>query len=195
MLFDFLSKRHRRLSLLLNAQHCCDSSFAFCGILNLECTKLCKDFIYQFFNIDLRITSYKLVIRMILVLSTLPHLLSILPLVQYYQTYAFGYINTIALSTFFSVLYHLTEESNRIISFIDHLIAGLWFLYDIYMGYLYTDEQVLYEIIIVNCISCIISFKIPHDEKYELYHSYWHLLNACKCFYVSFLISKGIKDI
>jgi hypothetical protein len=129
---------------------------------------------------------------MYLVLSTLPHLFSIIPVAKYYRTHTFGYVNTIALSTFFSVLYHLTGESNSLISFLDHLIAVWWFLYDLNMGYLYTDDPVFLKIFFVNILSGLINAQTPYDENYEVYHSYWHLLNAFKSFYISWLISKGI---
>jgi hypothetical protein len=70
---------------------------------------------------------------MYLVISTIPHFYSILPLIKYYKTYTFGYINIILISTVFSILYHIYEESNYIINIIDFFCTGLWVLYDIYI--------------------------------------------------------------
>ncbi len=76
---------------------------------------------------------------MYLVISTIPHFFSILPLIKYYNKYTYGYINIIISSTILSILYHAYKESNRIINFLDYSFAGIWFLYDIYMGYKYTN--------------------------------------------------------
>jgi hypothetical protein len=84
---------------------------------------------------------------MYLIVSTIPHLCSISPLIKYYKSETFGYINIISLSTIFSILYHTYEESNKIINIIDYFCAGLWVIYDIYMGYTYTtkkDYQIFY---------------------------------------------------
>jgi len=61
-----------------------------------------------------------------LVLSTILHFFSILPLIQYYRTHTFHYINISCISTSFSILYHLTNESNKIITIIDYSFATIW---------------------------------------------------------------------
>ncbi len=122
---------------------------------------------------------------MYLVISTIPHFCSILPLIKYYKTYTFGYINIILLSTVFSILYHTYEESNYNINNIDFFCAGLWVLYDIYMGYTYTNKKILFKIILLNGVSFIIHIQIPYDLYYTLNHSLWHFINAYKCYYVS----------
>lgn len=122
---------------------------------------------------------------MYLVISTIPHFYSILPLIKYYKTYTFGYINIILISTVFSILYHTYEESNYIINIIDYFCAGLWIVYDIYMGYTYTNKKILFKIVLLNIISFIINIQISHDLHYILNHSIWHFVNAYKCYYIS----------
>lgn len=129
---------------------------------------------------------------MYLVISTIPHFCSILPLIKYYKTYTFGYINIILLSTIFSILYHIYEESNYTINIIDYFCAGLWVIYDMYMGYTYTNRNTIFKFIVVNTISFCINIQIPHHVHFSFYHSLWHLINAYKCYYVSNLISCGI---
>ena len=63
---------------------------------------------------------------MIIIISTLPHFLSIIPP----TTNEYKYV--IILSTTLSILYHYYEESNRIINILDHFMAFIWFLCDIY---------------------------------------------------------------
>ncbi len=129
-----------------------------------------------------------------LIISTLPHFFSILPIIKYYNKYTYGYINIIILSTTLSILYHTYEESNRIINFLDYSFAGIWFLYDIYMGYKYTNKIVLYKIMLSNSISFLLNTQISHNTYYQFNHSIWHLINAYKCFYVSNIINNSNPD-
>jgi len=130
---------------------------------------------------------------MYLVISTIPHFCSILPLIKYYKAETFGYINIILLSTIFSILYHIYEESNYIIYIIDYFCAGSWVMYDIYMGYTYTNKIILSNIILLNIISFFINIQIPYNLYYPLNHSLWHFINAYKCYYVSNYISTSLK--
>lgn len=65
----------------------------------------------------------------------------------------------------------------------DHLSAFCWFLYDAYFGYNYNTNIILY-----NCASFGINIIIKYDDKYYINHSMWHIINSCKCMYVSILI-------
>lgn len=115
--------------------------------------------------------------RMILIISTLPHFLSVIPR----NTYKYKYV--IILSTTLSILYHYNEESNTIINILDYCMAFIWFLCDIYLGHN------RYKIILVNFISFIINVNIT--TNYTLYHSIWHIINASKCYYVAMLLSNS----
>ena len=126
---------------------------------------------------------------MYLIVSTLPHLLSALPVIQYYYTYTCVYTNIILLSSTCSVLYHFYEESNEVITVLDYGLAFLWFVCDIYMGYTYTDRCVL--ILALNGMSLALNVLIPYDHTYSVTHSLWHLVNAAKCYYVSYLIGQA----
>ena len=117
----------------------------------------------------------------LLIISTLPHLLSIIPIIKFYD----NYIYIIILSTLFSILYHINEHNN-IIAFIDYTLALVWFLYDVQYGLLY---NILDKILIVNTVSFIINYNIKHDNNYVVNHSIWHIINATKCLYVSILIN------
>jgi hypothetical protein len=132
---------------------------------------------------------------MYLILSTLPHFCSIFPLIKYYKQYTYGYIHTILLSVVFSILYHAYSESNYMITFFDYGFAGTWFVYDIYMGYRYTTNQILFKILLVNGVSCCTNMQTSHDDSYIVYHSIWHIINSYKSFYVSTQISLSLKRI
>ena len=131
---------------------------------------------------------------MYLVISTLPHFFSILPLIKYYKTDTFGYIHIISLSTIFSILYHTYDESNYIINIIDYFFAGVWVIYDIYMGYTYSTKQTLFIILLLNSVVFFINIQIPYNLYYQSNHSLWHFINAYKCYCVSNFISIGIAS-
>ena len=127
----------------------------------------------------------------LLVLSTLPHYVSVLPLVYYYNdTLILYYMFVILTSSTLSVLYH-TKYNNVIIELFDHVLALFWFMYDVYLGYA-LGYALLFQIIFYNTLSFMVYQKIEIEssrKKYYIFHSGWHLLNAFKSFYISYLIS------
>ena len=116
-------------------------------------------------------------IHIMLVLSTLPHLLCILPLLQVKHA---EYIRIVLVSTTFSTMYHAHKESHPMINALDYTMAFIWFLYDAS----YWDAQIL----AANIGSFLAHIAVPLDASYPFYHSIWHLLNAWKCYYVSLRI-------
>ena len=112
------------------------------------------------------------------IISTLPHLLCILPLLQTERTQFTQftqftqYINVVLLSTVMSVLYHACNESNPVINAADYTMAFIWFLYDVS----YWDARIL---------AANLGSFFTHSMAGASYHSLWHLLNAAKCYYVS----------
>ena len=131
---------------------------------------------------------------MYLIISTLPHFCSIVPLLPYYKTHTFHYTHVIAVSTLLSILYHLTEESNRIITTADCCMACIWFLFDLHFGHTFRSSTIRSKIVYINLTSFLVHTCIPYDSTYILYHSIWHILNASKSYYVSLLIADGIKN-
>jgi hypothetical protein len=128
---------------------------------------------------------------MYLIISTLPHFLSIIPIIKYYKSSAFLYINIIVLSSTFSILYHYYEQSNTIINVFDYFFAVLWVLYDIKLTY---KTPAIYKILFGNCSMCLINIVIDYSNNYIIAHSLWHLLNASKCIYVSTLLNEQFKE-
>lgn len=119
-----------------------------------------------------------------LIISTLPHYISIYPVYVYYTTDRFicTYINIIAISTTFSVLYHFYNESNAIITGIDYYMVFVWFLYDLTAG---TRVKKLSRFLLVNAVILFININVPYNKNYIVFHSLWHCLSAYKCYYVS----------
>ena len=126
---------------------------------------------------------------MSLILSTLPHFFTAMPLMQYYE-YTAGHIHVILVSTTFSIAYHATAESNDMIRKIDYCLAFLWFLHELYNGYRFTHRS-LYKILLSNLVVFLINLYTP-IQSYQVYHSLWHILSASKSMYVSSIIAKAI---
>lgn len=126
----------------------------------------------------------------LLVLSTLPHYLSVLPLIYYYHNIQiFWYMTVIFMSSTFSVLYH--SNNNDLVDQVDHVLALFWFLYDVYLGFSFR-YTLLFQIIFYNTLSFMVYQRIEIESSrkyYYILHSGWHLLNSYKSFYVSHLIS------
>ena len=119
-----------------------------------------------------------------LIATTLLHFLSILPLIS---TSFNLYMCIIVWSTISSVLYHWYDESNCWTTLLDYVLAGIWSLYDIYLGY---KHKLLHKILPTNLVSCFVHLLIPYNTYYTLTHSMWHILNACKSYYVATILSK-----
>ena len=117
----------------------------------------------------------------LLIATTLPHLLCILPIIKYFlYKEIFWYINIIVITTVFSVLSHkIIYKNNQFIIFIDYLFSFIWIIYDIYLGCL-ISKNVLIKIIISNLISFIFNKKIDQTGYYYFFHSLWNIINAFK---------------
>ena len=112
------------------------------------------------------------------IISTLPHVLCIVPLLKTSCTSCTtctSYIRVVLASTCMSVLYHAYNESHPVINAVDYTMAFIWFLYDASYG----DARIL----AANAGSFL-----AHWCAGASYHSMWHLLNASKCYYVSMRI-------
>ena len=123
-------------------------------------------------------------LRYLTVLSTLPHYIAIQPIAQY-QTRDHIYVSIILISTTSSVFYHIYNESNIIITYLDYSMAFIWCLYDIIAGF-YAKKLSI--IIPLNAIVFFINISIKYNHNYILLHSIWHCISACKCYYISKLL-------
>lgn len=94
----------------------------------------------------------------------------------YYHTY----INTIILSTTAGIIWHY--YGNYMI--FDYLVASLWIVQDV----IWSFEKNKFRIIILNIIIFILNIISNFSNDYILYHSLWHIISACKCVYISYLI-------
>jgi len=123
-----------------------------------------------------------------LVLTTLPHFISILPILPTKNYDLVWYIIIILTSSILSVLYHsISENLENYISVLDYAMAFIWFLYDVYLGCMISMSTMI-TFIFYNLISYIIHQRCQTGIR----HCIWHLINAYKCFYISEMVRKSI---
>lgn len=79
--------------------------------------------------------------------------------------------------------------------YLDYSCAGLWGIYDIYMGYTYTNKTTIIKILLANTGSFIINTQIPYNAYYQFNHSLWHFINAYKSYYVSKYIGISLTNL
>ena len=90
------------------------------------------------------------------------------------------YTATIFLATTLGIIWHTFD----ILMELDYIMAGLWFMQDIYWSFILTQ----YDIILLNLIVLILNLMTNFTNNYVLYHSIWHVISAIKCIYIAFKI-------
>ena len=115
------------------------------------------------------------------VVTTLPHYLSVLPLLLSYPNTAV-YIHIVWMSTTLSVLWHLQGEPINYLYYLDYLGATLWTSYELYAST--GNLSMTAEVAVLNLIVFLLNMN-PGSDHYHVYHSLWHLMSAAKCFYVA----------
>jgi hypothetical protein len=126
-----------------------------------------------------------------LILTTLPHYVAMIPVWNYLLLRQYCY--TIAASTTLSILYHAYHESNKVIMWLDYLMALIWFLSDVSWGLVMTPYS-FFLLLILNALVFLANQSISHDDRYPARHSFWHLFSACKCICISVLISHSMQQ-
>ena len=114
-----------------------------------------------------------------LVASTFPHLLAVVPIYKLYP----GYGILIFTSTTASVLWHAYGEPVGTLLLLDYGLAGIWGVYDLWLG---ARKGLLLRFFFLNMFVALVNTRISSSSNY---HSLWHLLSCAKAIYVSWLIS------
>jgi len=120
---------------------------------------------------------------MLLVLTTLPHYLSIIPV---YPHDLYQYKTAIIVSSTISVIWHAYSEPTNIVLVMDYVAACYWAFYEIHLSH--NDDTL--KIYLLNFILILLNAIAHGSNDYILYHSAWHITSALKCFYVATLISR-----
>jgi hypothetical protein len=124
----------------------------------------------------------------VLVLSTLPHFLTLLVPLNCGGGIHSPYPWVILVSSTLSVLWHLDAEHRRFCA-LDILFAGLWGTYDILLSAMTGNFNIVLTVGFLNFSICILSHHIHKNQRsYVWNHSIWHLLSAAKCIAVAQLL-------
>jgi len=130
---------------------------------------------------------------MLLLITSAFHYLAVLPhVIKYYNKVLPHiqrvYINLIILSTTISIIWHYYNEPRNLLLYFHYYLAFLWFVGDM----LWALDLNNITIVSLNIISFILNININFSNNYILYHSIWHIINACKCIYVSYIINTNL---
>lgn len=114
-----------------------------------------------------------------LVLSTLPHYLALLPWIKVPNT---TYPHVIFVSSTLSVLWHsYNEPMYTPLYYADHVGAVVWFLYDFQLA-IKASSITVEQVMILNLLILVMNLSISPSGAL---HSVWHILSAMKCIYIS----------
>jgi hypothetical protein len=108
-----------------------------------------------------------------LVITTLPHYIAIL---LHRPNPDYTYMRLIFLATTLSVAYHLTDESNLLITALDYLVAA---------ALAYHETKIHKHGLVLNGLLFVTNIIPLKKESYTLYHSIWHLASVAKTIYIS----------
>ena len=123
-----------------------------------------------------------------LVLSTLPHYLTLCVPLRCHGFLYHSYPLIISFSTFFSLIWHIDAQRRRFY-LIDYGFAALWTCYDIALAFTKEDISVVLHICYMNFAMFLLNKMIDKTRtSYVWNHSLWHLLNAAKCYTVAILL-------
>jgi len=122
---------------------------------------------------------------MILVLTTLCHLLSTLPALTSTHSFRYAYSTHVVATTILSAIWHLKGQPEGAFMYLDYSFTAIWFFYDMgLMTYLPNLDKL--SIIAANIFILSLHELCSYPQNYTVYHSLWHIASAIKCFYVSY---------
>ena len=124
---------------------------------------------------------------MILVLTTLLHLLATIPPFSSTHPFRYAYISVVFATTLISAVWHLKGQPEGLLLYLDYSFTAIWFFYDMgLIGNLPNAEKAK---IITASFSILCLHEVcSAEQNYAVYHSLWHIASAIKCIYVSFNI-------
>jgi hypothetical protein len=125
--------------------------------------------------------------QMILVLTTLFHLLATIPPLMSDHPFRYAYSSIVVGTTSMSALWHWKGQSPGIYQYLDYSFTAIWFFYDIHcMSHLSYIEKL--KILIASFFLVWIHELCSAEQNYKINHSLWHIISSAKCLYVSYLL-------
>jgi hypothetical protein len=124
---------------------------------------------------------------MILVLTTLLHVLAILPPLISNHPFRFAYSAHAIATTFLSAVWHLKGQPDGVIMYLDYSFTTIWFIYDMGLMVHLPDSNKHTILIATLCVLCLHQV-CSAEQNYDVYHSLWHIASAIKCTYVSYTL-------
>jgi hypothetical protein len=94
----------------------------------------------------------------------------------------------VSSSTTASIFWHLKNEPHDWSFWLDYGLAGAWTLVDIGLAY---EKDVLRDVLLLQAIAIVTNKIVERSSNYNLYHSLWHILSACKCIAVAAMLFRS----
>jgi hypothetical protein len=129
-----------------------------------------------------------------IVLSTLPHLASILFFLGCPTTSAIIYCLIILVSSSLSIIWHIHHEPNNYIFMLDYAFAIAWNAADIVITYDTTNSVLFLNSIIFTTNQITDYLANRHIITYENGHTLWHVLSFSKSIIVASIV-RNMTDI
>jgi hypothetical protein len=131
----------------------------------------------------------------ILIVSTIPHYISLYFFNNINNNFFYKlYYNIIIISSTFSVIWHLSSESNGIIMILDYVFAFSWFIIELFISTIYFNSRIVKNVILTNILvylTYILNTILLDDWiSYKYSHSIWHIISFTKCIFISYLLNK-----
>jgi hypothetical protein len=135
----------------------------------------------------------------LLVLTNIPHFLSIIPPLLYRNSYTYEYTTIVMLSTTLSTIRHCFQDLHNWLIYADMCMACIWVFYDVEISYKHAQLKEFQKIIMLNNLFFLSNLFITLNKfspmQFAIIHSIWHIFSACKSYYVSSIINERLHKL
>jgi hypothetical protein len=128
---------------------------------------------------------------MILPLTTLFHILAVIPPLTSTHSFRHAYSAVIVATTILSGLWHLKGQPEGVYQYLDYSFTTIWFFYDMGLMTRLPDMDKAKILTISFFILCL-HLVCSAEQNYEIYHSVWHIASSMKCIYVSYMLFREV---
>lgn len=98
------------------------------------------------------------------------------------------YASVIICSSIASVCWHYQRERKNIVFYVDYGFAGLWMVFDVYLGFTRTSLETALAIVLLNLFVFFLNKLTDRARNYAQAHSFWHLCSVAKALLVAYMV-------
>jgi hypothetical protein len=105
------------------------------------------------------------------------------------------YCGIIVCSSIASVCWHYQQERKNILFYVNCGFAGLWTVFDVYLGFTRTALETAFAIVLLNLFVLFLNKFTDKARNYALAHSFWHLCSVLKALLVAYMVGCKWKTV